>query len=134
MNIQRYDTESGTGYANATKGFLDKSWSGEGSTDKYHKISQKQGLNNSVSDYFVEDGSFLRVKNVQIGYNFADSFSKRLKASQLRVYVGAQNLFTLTGYSGLDPEIGSADPKLNGIDQGYYPQARTFMLGINAKF
>ncbi len=134
MNIQRYDTESGTGYYNATKGFLEKSWSGEGSTDKYHKISQKQGLNNSVSDYFVEDGSYLRVKNVQLGYNFADTFLQKLKMKQFRVYVGAQNLFTVTGYSGLDPEIGSADPKLTGIDQGYYPQARTFMIGINAKF
>ncbi|MEB0249992.1 TonB-dependent receptor, partial [Mucilaginibacter sp. 5B2] len=134
MNIQRYDTESGTGYYNATKGFLEKSWSGEGSTDKYHKISQKQGLNNSVSDYFVEDGSYLRVKNVQLGYNFANTFLQKLKMKQFRVYVGAQNLFTVTGYSGLDPEIGSADPKLTGIDQGYYPQARTFMIGINAKF
>ncbi|MEO6148540.1 MAG: TonB-dependent receptor [Mucilaginibacter sp.] len=134
MNIQRYDTESGTGYYNATKGFLEKSWSGEGSTDQYHKISQKQGLNNSVSDYFVEDGSYLRVKNVQLGYNFADTFLQKLKVKQFRVYVGAQNLLTVTGYSGLDPEIGSADPKLTGIDQGYYPQARTFMIGINAKF
>ena len=53
---------------------------------------------------------------------------------KLRLFIGAQNLLTITGYSGLDPEIGSADPKLTGIDQGYYPQARTFMFGINAKF
>lgn len=134
MNIQRYDTESGTGYYNATKGFLEKSWSGEGSTDRYHKISQKQGLNNSVSDYFVEDGSYLRMKNLQLGYNFSNVLLKNSKVKQLRLYIGAQNLFTVTGYSGLDPEIGSADPKLTGIDQGYYPQAKTFMIGINAKF
>jgi TonB-linked SusC/RagA family outer membrane protein len=134
MNIERYDTESGTGYYNAPKGFLEKSWSGEGSTDRYHKISQNQGLNNSVSDYFVENGSYMRIKNVQLGYNFSSQLLQKIKVTQLRLFVGAQNLLTLTGYSGLDPEIGSADPKLTGIDQGYYPQARTFMIGINAKF
>lgn len=134
MNILRYDTESGTGYYNAPKGFLDKSWSAPGSTDRYHKISQTQGINNSVSDYFVEDGSYLRIKNLQLGYSFRGKFMQKLKVEKLRLFIGAQNLVTITGYSGLDPEIGSADPKLTGIDQGYYPQARTFMFGINAKF
>jgi TonB-linked SusC/RagA family outer membrane protein len=134
MNILRYDTESGTGYYNAPRGFLDKSWSGPGSTDRYHKISQTQGINNSVSDYFVEDGSYLRLKNLQVGYNFRGQFIQKLRIEKLRLFIGAQNLVTITGYSGLDPEIGSADPKLTGIDQGFYPQARTFMFGINAKF
>ena len=134
MNIQKYDTESGTGYYNAPKGFIDKSWSGQGSTDQFHKISQNQGLNNSVSDYFVEDGSYLRIKNLQLGYTFTGKLLEKAKITQLRFYVGAQNLLTLTGYSGLDPEIGSSDPKLTGIDQGYYPQARTFMSGVNLKF
>lgn len=134
MNILRYDTESGTGYYNAPRGFLNKSWSGPGSTDRYHKISQTQGINNSVSDYFVEDGSYLRIKNLQLGYSFQGQFMQKLKIEKLRLFIGAQNLVTITGYSGLDPEIGSADPKLTGIDQGYYPQARTFMFGINAKF
>ena len=134
MNMQRYDTESGTGYYNSTKGFLEKSWSGEGSTDKFHIISQKQGLNNSVSDYFVENGSYLRLKNVQLGYKISNKYLQRAKISPIRVFVGGQNLLTITGYSGLDPEIGSTDPKLTGVDQGYYPQARTLMIGVNAKF
>ena len=134
MNILRYDTESGTGYYNAPRGFLEKSWSGTGTTDRYHKISQTQGINNSVSDYFVEDGSYLRIKNLQLGYSLRGDFMKKLKVEKLRLFIGAQNLATITGYSGLDPEIGSADPKLTGIDQGFYPQARTFMFGINAKF
>ncbi len=134
MNILRYDTESGTSYNNAPKGFLEKSWSGEGSTDRYHKISQNQGLNGSVSDYFVEDGSYLRLKNLQVGYTLKTNVLQKMKMNNLRVFVGAQNLFTLTGYTGLDPEMGSADPKLTGIDQGFYPQARTFIVGVNAKF
>lgn len=134
MNIQRYDTESGTGYYNAPKGFLEKSWNGLGSSDRFHKISQNQGLNGSVSDYYVEDGSYLRLKNIQLGYTFKNTVLQKLKMNNLRVFVGAQNLFTLTGYSGLDPEMGSSDPKLTGIDQGFYPQARTFIIGVNAKF
>jgi len=71
---------------------------------------------------------------MQIGYNFSNSVLQKVKATKLRLFIGAQNLYTLTGYSGLDPEMGASDPKLTGIDQGYYPQARTFSLGINAKF
>lgn len=134
MNILRYDTEAGTGWYNAPKGFLDKAWNGAGSTNKYYKISSVAGLNNSVSDYFVEDGSYLRLKNIQLGYNFPAKWLERARIPQLRLYVGAQNLFTFTKYSGLDPEMGSDDPKLMGIDQGYFPQARTFLIGLNARF
>lgn len=134
INMQRFDTESGVGYYNAPKGFLERSWSGEGSTDRFHKISQIQGLNGLLSDYYVEDGSYLRLKNIQLGYNFSSTFLNTLKAKQLRIYVGVQNLFTLTKYSGLDPEMGSVDPKLTGIDSGFYPQARTFMTGVIVKF
>ena len=134
MNIMLYDTESGNGYLNAAKGFLERAWDGEGSTDRYHKISQVQGLNNSVSDYFVEDGSYLRIKNIQLGYNFSPALTKLVKINHLRLYVSAQNLFTFTNYSGLDPEIGSTDAKLAGIDQGFYPQARVLTVGLNIKF
>lgn len=134
MNILRYDTEAGTGWYNAPKDFLDNAWNGPGSTNKYYKISQNAGLNTNVSDYFVEDGSYLRLKNIQIGYNLPTQWLNQAREQQLRVYVGAQNLFTVTQYSGLDPEMGATDPKLMGIDQGYYPQSRTFMIGINAKF
>ncbi|QNF35658.1 TonB-dependent receptor [Adhaeribacter swui] len=134
MNILRYDTEAGTGWYNAPKGFLDKAWNGPGSTNEHYKVSQNAGLNTNVSNYFVEDGSYLRLKNIQIGYNLPAKWLNQARDQQLRFFVGAQNLLTFTKYSGLDPEIGSYDPKLTGIDQGYYPQARTFMFGVNAKF
>ncbi|NML38024.1 TonB-dependent receptor [Chitinophaga sp. G-6-1-13] len=134
MNILRYDTESGTGWYNAPQGFLEKSWNGPGSTNKYFRISSNSALNSSVSNYFVEDGSYLRLKNIQLGYNFPEKWLQRARIPQLRLYVGAQNLLTFTKYSGLDPEMGNADPRLIGIDQGYFPQARTFMVGVNAKF
>lgn len=134
LNMTLYDFDSGTAYMNALDGILERAWNGEGSTDRYHRISASQGQNQLVSDYYIEDGSFLRVKNLQIGYNFCNNLIRSSWISNLRVYVSAQNLLTLTKYSGLDPEIGSSSAILNGIDQGYYPQARTLTLGVNLKF
>ena len=134
LNMTLRDFESGTGTMNAREGFLNRAWNGEGSTDKYHRISAEQGQNSEISDYFVEDGSYLRLKNLQLGYNFCERLLKIKGISYLRLYVSAQNLFTLTKYSGLDPEIGSSNATLNGIDQGFYPQARTWTVGLNIKF
>ena len=77
------------------------------------------------SDYFLENGSFLRMDNVTLGYNFED-FAE--KSGRLRVYANVQNLFVITKYSGLDPEV------FNGIDNNIYPRSRTFILGLNVKF
>ena len=144
MDILRYDIESGTGWYNAPVNFIKESWHGEGTTNKYYKISQITGINQNVSSYYVENGSYLRLKNVQVGYNFSRPGLKKMGILQLRLYIASQNLLTFTRYSGLDPEIGSTgngggapivgDPKLQGIDQGVYPQPRTFMVGINAQF
>lgn len=133
LNIKMYDIESGNGYLNAPKGFLGRAWNGEGSTDRFHKISQNQGLNNLISDYFIEDGSYLRIKNLQIGYDLKGELPNIRGINQLRLYISIQNLLTLTRYSGLDPEIGSTDPKLTGIDQGFYPQSRIYTIGLNIK-
>ena len=134
LNMTLRDFESGTGTMNAREDFLNRAWNGEGSTDKYHRISAEQGQNSEISDYFVEDGSYLRLKNLQLGYNFCERLLKIKGISYLRLYVSAQNLFTLTKYSGLDPEIGSSNATLNGIDQGFYPQARIWTVGLNIKF
>jgi hypothetical protein len=134
MNILRYDTEAGTGYYNAPEGYLQKAWNGPGTSNEYYKISQNAGLNTNVSEHFVEDGSYLRLKNAQLGYNFPEGWLRAAHISDLRLYVAAQNLVTITKYSGLDPEMGSTDGKLTGIDQGYYPQSRVLMVGLNVKF
>jgi hypothetical protein len=86
------------------------------------------------STFFVEDGSYLRMKNLQIGYSLPAALTQKLKIEHLRVYVQATNLFTITKYSGLDPEIrmtqANADRGM-GIDEGIYPTSRIFMVGIN---
>ena len=81
---------------------------------------------------YVKNGSFARIKNIQLGYTLPSQLTRKFFVERLRFYVAAENLLTLTGYKGFDPEI-NAD-KSNGIDRGYYPQARTFTVGLNLNF
>ncbi|AVR47371.1 TonB-dependent receptor [Christiangramia fulva] len=89
------------------------------------------------NSYFVEDGSFFRLKNLQIGYNFADNIVEKLRVQDLRIYVQGTNLFTITGYDGLDPEIASTSTLTLGVDGnvGYqvYPVSKIYTLGVNIK-
>ena len=99
-------------------------------------------LNNNIrpSSYYVQDGSYLRLKTLQIGYSFPESIAHKIKASKIRLYFEAYNLLTITGYDGLDPEIGlqsytSDDRNLDiGVDRGIYPSSRTFTFGLNINF
>jgi TonB-dependent starch-binding outer membrane protein SusC len=94
-------------------------------------INDPNGNYSRVSDFFIEDGTFVRLRNVSIGYTLPASLAARMGASRLRVYGAAQNLLTFTGYSGHDPEIGSSWALDVGIDRNIYPQARSFTLGLN---
>jgi len=87
---------------------------------------------NVPNSYFVEDGSYLRARQMQLGYRFAPSMLERVGINNLRVYVQAVNLFTITGYSGLDPELsrGGTDTSF-GIDEGSYPNQKQFIFGLN---
>ena len=90
--------------------------------------------NNRVSDRFIEDGSFLRIKNLQIGYSLPDRVVEKMNIGKFRCYLSASNLLTWTNYSGLDPEIGSRGTLEIGIDRGFYPVARTIIAGVNVTF
>lgn len=87
--------------------------------------------NDRVTNLYVEDGSFVKCKNVSLGYTLPGSLIQKIHLKSLRVYASATNLFTITKYSGMDPEIGSWDPLGAGVDDGYYPQPRTFTFGLN---
>jgi len=111
-------------------------WTGEGSTNdanhpRYSFIDANQ--NNRVSDRYVEDGSFVKIKDVQLGYTLPSNKLKRAGVSKIRLYAQVKNAFTFTKYSGFDPEIsgGIFD---TGIDRGSYPQARTWSFGVDVKF
>ncbi len=92
--------------------------------------------NRRVSDRFVEDGSFIRLQNVSIGYILPSSMTDRWNIGRFRVYVSGQNLLTITGYSGFDPEIGSfnQNPLINGVDNGRFPVASSLTFGANINF
>ncbi|WP_245856886.1 SusC/RagA family TonB-linked outer membrane protein [Lutibacter flavus] len=92
--------------------------------------------NYRYSNNFVEDGSYLRIKNISIGYNFPPKLVSKFGIQNLKVYTNLQNVYTFTKYTGLDPEIGSInqDALLTGIDNARYPSPRIFTLGLNVKF
>jgi TonB-linked SusC/RagA family outer membrane protein len=111
-------------------------WTGSGSTNdattpRYSFIDANN--NTRVSDRYVEDGSFIKIKNLQLGYNFSSAALRRANISKLRIYAQARNPLTLTRYTGFDPEIsgGIFD---TGIDRGAYPQARSYAIGLDLKF
>lgn len=109
-------------------------WTGEGTSNTSPRVTGGATSNTLLSDFYVEDGSFIRLQNVQLGYTFSDSSFEGSKISKLRLYMSASNLFTLTKYNGFDPTTSTGSPIGGGIDQGFYPSARTFLLGLNVKF
>lgn len=109
-------------------------WTGPGTSSEDPRVTIGATSNTLFSDYFVEDGSFVRLQNAQLGYTFTDTFNERIGIDQLRFYVSVNNLFTLTRYRGYDPAASSGAPIGAGIDPGFYPVARTYLMGVNFKF
>ncbi len=142
----KYYTHQKTGYFNSPASILEDAWRAPGTlgtddpgnpSNTEFQIHSDPRLNTRASSYYVENGSYLRLKNLQIGYTFPREWTSKAKISNLRVYVGAQNLFTITKYNGLDPELAGNDndnPTDYGIDRSHYPQARTYMVGLNMAF
>ena len=98
--------------------------------------SAASASNFRYSDRFVEDGSFVRIKNISVAYNLPSSFVSKLGVTGIKVYSNLQNIITFTKYSGYDPEVGSLnqDALLSGIDNGRYPTPRFTTFGVNVKF
>jgi TonB-linked SusC/RagA family outer membrane protein len=120
--------------SNLPAAWLDR-WAPDHTNGKYPRfISTDPNKNTStVSDFFLEDGSFARVKDLQIGYTIPDKLIHKAKINGLRFYAAVDNAFTFTKYTGFDPEIGATSPLSLGIDRGVYPQSRTFRFGVNLK-
>lgn len=114
-------------------------WHGEGTSNKYPRLAPgNTGANwQQVSDIYIEDADYFRLQNLTIGYDLKNIL-KNCSLQQLRIYFSAQNLFTITGYKGMDPENGmalnSSEPWVTGVDVGNYPSPRTYMFGVNVKF
>jgi TonB-linked SusC/RagA family outer membrane protein len=108
-------------------------WTGAGTSNWEPRLNDGSGYNKQVSSYMIEDGSYLRLRNIQLGYNFNNEFLKRLSIQGLRVYVNAQNLVTWSNNSGFTPEAGGS-PISFGRDTGGYPLPAITTLGLNVTF
>lgn len=109
-------------------------WTGPGSTNTDPRVTTGATTNFVFSDYFVEDGSFVRAQNMQLGYTLSDKAIKNIGIDKLRIYTSISNVFTLTKYRGFDATANNGAPIGGGIDGGFYPNPRTFLLGANLKF
>lgn len=127
-------------YLNYTADVLDR-WHGEGTSNSVPRLSVGGENNQWVSTYYMQNADYFKLQNITIGYDFARQFKTPFQ--QLRLYVQAQNLCTITKYKGVDPEIGSnggieyngsGAGWIRGIDTGLYPSARTFVVGVTVKF
>ena len=108
-------------------------WTGPGTSNKYPILMSGNNTNWQMSDLYIYDGSYLRLKNISLGYTLPQNITQRVGIERLRFYVMAENLITWTKYHGFDPEISSSGTSL-GIDRGIYPQARTWYVGLNLSF
>ncbi|MBL6444735.1 TonB-dependent receptor [Fulvivirga sp. 29W222] len=109
-------------------------WTGEGTTNTDPKVTTGANNNNLISDYYVEDGSYARVRNIQLGYTLPTELTEKVGINKFRVYASVNNLYTYTQYRGYDPDVSSGEALSSGIDYGFYPQPRTYMLGLNLMF
>lgn len=119
-------------YSNYTKDILNR-WHGEGTSNTIPKLTENGKNFTEFSDLYVEDADFLRINNIVLGYNFTELINNDF-FNNVRFYVSAQNLFTFTKYSGMDPEVGFGESFSRGVDLGYYPRPTTFLAGIDVKF
>ena len=125
---------------NVRSDLLENSWTPENLDAKYPRLDVNDTYSNAVSSFYVEDGSYVRLRNVQLGYNVPLS-ARWISAT--RIYVQGENLFTITGYDGLDPSLPAANifgaagdirDQYRGVDRGVYPSSRTFSIGVVASF
>lgn len=122
------------GNSNLQEGAGYRAWDGEGSTNRYPRLSKASELANfqRFSSQYIEDGTFMRIQNIQLGY----TFSNIMGISNIRLYITAENLYTFSKYKGMDPDLSGGSWGLfdRGIDWGDYPTPRTIMVGANVKF
>ena len=128
LNFTRWYTEGGVSNGNYSNDVIGR-WSGFGTSNTMPRLALNDpNGNNRVSDRFVEDASYLRMKNIRLAYSIPVKWASYMTLKKAQVYASAQNLFTITNYSGMDPEVGG------GVDIGFYPQARTFLIGATIDF
>ncbi|MDP9178751.1 MAG: SusC/RagA family TonB-linked outer membrane protein [Gemmatimonadota bacterium] len=126
---------------NVRSDLLENSWTPERTDAKYPRLDRNDSRSSALSSFYVEDGSYIRLRNLQLGYEVPQSLARWVSAA--RIYVQAENLFTITDYEGLDPSLPAANvfgpagdirDQYRGVDRGTYPSSRTFSVGMSTTF
>lgn len=139
-NLESFARRGSEGVNNVSQEYYLNHWTPTNPSNRYARALPNGGdngtLNNVPSSVWIEDGSFLKLKNLSIGYTLPASLLSKYSISRVRIYVSSQNLFTITKYTGLDPEIGmqGGSATQNGVDNGTYPSSRYFTFGLNVTF
>ncbi len=137
-NLQSFQNRSFVGVQNVSEDFYENHWTPSNPSNTYSRASYNDDAtgSNVPSSAWIENGSFLKLKNLTVGYTLPATLSQRVSLSKVRAYISTQNLFTITNYSGLDPEIGiqGGNASQNGIDNGTYPGSRFYTIGLNVTF
>ncbi|WP_026769139.1 TonB-dependent receptor [Asinibacterium sp. OR53] len=140
FNYVRYWTDFNTFQGNRSKDILYNSWKKQGDIAKLPRLNSGDATSQQVSSYFIEDGSYMRIKNIQLTYTIPSSWLKRVGLTSGQIYIQGQNLFTITKYTGLDPDInlrtsGNDNQDIHmGIDEGAYPVAKSYLVGVRIGF
>jgi TonB-linked SusC/RagA family outer membrane protein len=134
-SLESFQNRSFVGVENISEQYLNGAWTPQNQSNTYARITANDNAigNNVASSAYIENGSYLKLKNLTIGYTLPKEMISKLGITKLRVYFSTQNLFTITGYKGLDPELGTTDGSAtqNGIDNGTYPSSRFYTVGLN---
>jgi TonB-linked SusC/RagA family outer membrane protein len=148
-NLESFQAPGFVGIENVSREYAQNAWTPTNPSNRFARVNYNDDISasNVASSVYVENGSYLRLRNVTLGYTLPSELSKRLTLTKVRFYIAAQNLFTITKYTGLDPEIGQAtgtDPNNNnaatsnatasGVDVGTYPSSKFYTVGLSVTF
>ncbi len=140
FNYTRYWTDFNVFQGNRSKDMLYNSWKKSGDDAKLPRLNSGDATSQQVSSYFLEDGSYFRIKNIQLTYTIPSALLKKVKIASAQVYLQGQNLLTFTKYTGLDPDINlrrsgnDNEDKHLGVDEGAYPVAKSYLVGVRFGF
>lgn len=133
VDVFNANLSSRFGNENFTKDFFDHRWTGPGTSNTYPSADLSGGLNNAPNSFYVEKGDYIRLRNIQLGYNLPSAIVSKWKMQRLRVFLNAQNAVNIFGYKGFSPEVGGT-PTNAGIDTNVYPLFATYNFGVNVTF
>jgi hypothetical protein len=137
-NLESFAGRGSVSVENVSQQYYKNAWTPNNPSNRYAVVHYNDTDYGDLvpSSVWIENGSFLKLKTLTVGYSLPADVAKKLTVSKVRVYVSSQNLFTITKYTGLDPEIGvqGGNATQNGVDNGTYPSSRFYTVGLNVTF